>query len=143
MSRHYVLVTGGRDYRDYESMHEIIRFLTCFYEENLRVLHGAARGADALAQRAIERFEVPFKQFPADWNGPCHASCDPGHRRPRGNSSYCPAAGVLRNVEMAEYLDFCRDHGHSTQVLAFPGGSGTMHMVQEAASRGHPVDQVS
>lgn len=120
---HYVLVTGGRDYTDYETVEEPIRFLVGFYGVDLRMMHGGARGADGLAQRAIKKYKIRHKVFPADWNG------------------LGKAAGILRNTQMAEYLDFCRDHGHSTQVLAFPGGSGTINMILQAEDRNHPVDR--
>lgn len=121
---HYVLVTGGRDYSDYETVEEPIRFLVGFYGSDLRMMHGGARGADGLAQRAIKKYKIRHKVFPADWN------------------THGKKAGPLRNVQMADYLDFCRDHGHSTQVLAFPGGSGTMHMISVAEARNHPVDRI-
>lgn len=121
---HYVLVTGGRDYTDYETVEEPIRFLVGFYGSDLRMMHGGARGADSLAQRAIKKYKIAHKVFPADWKA----------EPKRG--------GILRNGQMADYLDFCRDHGHSTQVLAFPGGSGTMHMISVAEARNHPVDRI-
>lgn len=120
---HYVLVTGGRDYTDYETVEEPIRFLVGFYGSDLRMMHGGARGADSLAQRAIKKYKIAHKVFPADWD------------------THGKKAGPLRNIQMADYLDFCRDHGHSTQVLAFPGGSGTMHMISLAEARNHPVDR--
>jgi hypothetical protein len=123
MTKHYVLVTGGRDYTDYETVEEPIRFLVGFYGDDLRMLHGGAKGADSLAQRAIEQYGIVHRVFPADWNK---------HGR---------AAGPLRNLQMADYLDFCRNHGHTTQVLAFPGGKGTIHMISEAEGRFHPVDR--
>jgi hypothetical protein len=121
--KHYVLVTGGRDYTDYETVEEPIRFLVGFYGDDLRMLHGGARGADSLAQRAIEKYEITHKVFPADWK------------------THPKAAGPIRNVQMVDYLDFCRNKGHTTQILAFPGGSGTIHCISEAEDRFHPVDR--
>jgi hypothetical protein len=121
--KHYVLVTGGRDYTDYETVEEPIRFLVGFYGSDLRMMHGGARGVDGLAQRAIKKYKIVHRVFPANWK------------------ELGKAAGPLRNIEMAEYLDFCRNHGHTTQVLAFPGGTGTIHMISEAEGRFHPVDR--
>lgn len=124
MARHYVLITGGRDYADQATVDEIVDFLHAFYGEDLRILHGAARGADSLAQKAIERLGIAHKKFPADWK------------------THPKAGGVIRNAEMARYLDFCRDSGHSTQIVAFPGGNGTNNMIQEGSRRNHHVDPI-
>lgn len=138
-----MLVCGGREYADYEAVDDVIKFMVSFYGLDLRILHGGARGADSLAQRAIKKYKVGHRVFPADWSGPCKPTCEKDHRRSRdGKSTYCPAAGVFRNTEMADYLDFARDHGHTTAVVAFPGGSGTIDMIQQASERLHPVDAI-
>jgi hypothetical protein len=139
---HYVLVTGGRDYYDQETVFEVLGFLEKFYGPALRILHGGASGADTLAQRFCDTFDVTHRAFPADWNGPCRPGCDPNHRRKKGRGSYCPAAGVYRNLVMLDYLDFCRNKGHTVQVVAFPGGSGTLHCYGEAALRGLEPDKI-
>lgn len=123
--KHYVLVCGSRNYNDSSAVEEVLNFLHGFYAEDLRVLHGAAKGADMLAEWACKRLGITFRAFPADWDG------------------LGKAAGVKRNLEMITYLDFCRDKGHTTQILAFPGGIGTNHCVSEAERRDHPVDRIS
>lgn len=119
----YFLVCGSRDYADYESVLEVLSFVKAFYGERARVIHGLARGADMLAQRACDELGIPAKGVAADWNG-------------RGKS-----AGPERNRHMADLLVKWRDdHGHWVQCLAFPGGSGTRGMVSECLQRGIPVD---
>jgi hypothetical protein len=121
---HYVLVTGGRDFDDYPRVREAIEILFWVYADKMRVMHGAAKGADALADRAAEELGIPAKAFPADWK-----------THPKG-------AGPIRNRQMADYLEMCRRKGHSVQVLAFPGGKGTADMCEVAESRGINVDRV-
>jgi hypothetical protein len=87
------------------------------------MMHGGARGVDGLAQRAIKKYKIVHRVFPANWK------------------ELGKAAGPLRNVQMVDYLDFVINHGHTTQVLAFPGGSGTIHCISEAEGRFHPVDR--
>lgn len=75
------------------------------------VIHGAARGADSLAGLWAKQRGVPEWAFPAQWD------------------IFGKAAGPMRNKQML-------DEGKPTHVLAFPGGSGTRHMVSIALSAG-------
>jgi hypothetical protein len=71
------------------------------------IIHGGARGADALAdQWAVCNWLMP-EVYPADWDK---------HGR---------AAGPLRNQRML-------DEGKPDLVVAFSGGSGTTDMVRRA-----------
>ena len=74
----------------------------------LIVVHGAARGADELADRWAQRRArqgVSRRRFRADWEGPCGEGCWPGHRQVRGDgSSFCPAEGLRRNQRMVEHV---------------------------------------
>ena len=114
---------GGRDYSDRDHVVETVRFLAVFYGDQLRIMHGAARGADRLAGEAAISFGVPVKEFPADW------------------ATHGKKAGPIRNREMLTYLLMCRRKGHSIQVVAFPGGIGTEHMVKQAEQAGIDVDR--
>jgi hypothetical protein len=121
---HYVCVTGGRDFVDTGECAEVLDFLCSFYGDDLRVMHGDARGLDrAFAAEARAR-GVRIKAFPADW-----------YRHPK-------AAGPIRNGEMVRYLQMCASKGHSVQVIAFPGGTGTADMIRQAERAGIAVDQV-
>lgn len=80
------------------------------------LIHGAARGADALAWEWARFMDVPAIACPADWRA---------HGR---------AAGPIRNAKMlAEHKP--------DAVIAFPGGAGTAHMVKIAREAGLPVWQ--
>jgi len=69
-----------------------------------KVVHGAARGADALADAWGYTMAVPVERVPADW---------------KANGR---AAGPIRNQKML-------DEHKPTVVIAFPGGRGTADMV--------------
>lgn len=124
-TNHYVLVTGGRDFDDIDSMREVLGFLAKFYGDALRVIHGGAKGADSLAGRVCNELNIPARSYPADWN------------------KYGKRAGFLRNEQMVENLKAWRaDHGHSVQVISFPGGPGTAHCSRTAEAADIMVDYI-
>lgn len=107
-----VIVTGGRDYSDYERLSaELSKF-----EPDL-IIQGGATGADALALRFANERGVKFETYPAQWG------------------KYGKSAGPLRNEEML------KAHPDAV-VLAFPGGRGTAHCKQAARYLGHTVYEV-
>lgn len=113
-----VLVCGGRDFTDYHAVRQVLDDL---WEHeagrHLVVIHGAARGADKLAQRWAQLLwphEGEEMAFPADWK------------------RYGKGAGVIRNQQML-------DEGKPDLVIAFPGGKGTADLVRRAEVFGIPV----
>lgn len=102
----------------------VIRFLWMFYREDLRVMHGDQRGADKMSGEIASDLGVPVKPFPADWDR-------------LGN-----AAGGVRNTQMVDYLSMCRRKGHTIQVVAFPGNTGTLDMVTKSEREDIPVDRI-
>lgn len=104
-----VLVTGGRDYSDYNALFESLNAL-----QPTHIIHGAARGADTLANTWAKENNVEVSQYPAQWD------------------KYGKAAGFIRNKEMLE-------NGNPDYVLACPGGNGTEHMKTTAHSQGYRV----
>ncbi|WP_160051218.1 DUF2493 domain-containing protein [Nocardiopsis sp. FR26] len=115
MSRR-VIVTGGRDYTDQNT---VARTLQSLYLAPLSpgnpptLVHGGAPGADRLAAKYAHAHYWPVHEFPANW------------RR------HGPAAGPIRNQQMADAgADLC---------IAFPGGRGTADMVSRAKAAGIPV----
>lgn len=111
-----VLVCGGREYNDRE---QLFRVLDAAHFANPIVLlvHGGASGADDLAGRWARHIGVPWKAFPAAWKS-------------EGRS-----AGPRRNKRM---LDEAKPH----LVIAFPGGSGTANMIQQAEAAGVSVVRI-
>ena len=108
-----VLVCGGRNYND--RAHTFLTLDRMHKERPItKVIHGAARGADTLGGDWARARRIPVQAFPAQWN------------------TEGRAAGPKRNQRML-------DQGHPTEVLAFPGGTGTADMKRRARTAGVPV----
>lgn len=100
-----VVVTGGRNYRDRAVVRTVFERITNKYgAQNLTLICGMAAGADSLAWQCANELEWKgIEEHHAKWN-------ELGRR-----------AGIARNLEMvAASPDFC---------VAFPGGTGTRHMI--------------
>ena len=107
-----VLVCGGRGYRDYKGVCEVL--------DGMKIdclVHGGATGADLLAGEWAAGKGKPFIVVPANWK------------------AYGKNAGPVRNAWMLKYINV-------TRVVAFPGGRGTAHMVKMAREAGIPVTHV-
>ena len=104
-----ILVTGGRNFGDYERLCRVLDEL-----KPTHIIHGGAKGADTLAnQYAIARRLVLWI-YPADW------------------WTHGRSAGPKRNAAM---LMDSVPH----KVVAFPGGAGTHDMVKRAKDAGYEV----
>jgi hypothetical protein len=108
-----VLVTGGREFEDRTRLVEVLDRL---HQERgvTSLIHGAAKGADTLAGEWAESHGISVLACPADW------------RR------YRRAAGPIRNKQML--IEHSPD-----LVVAFPGGTGTAHMISLAEKAGVEV----
>lgn len=105
-----VLFCGGRDFTNREAV------LKAFDATSPSlVITGGARGADELADKEAARRGINRVIYPANWNG-------------EGRK----AAGPLRNRRMLEL-------GKPDLVVAFPGGWGTVNMIEQAKRFGVPV----
>lgn len=111
-----VLVCGGRDWTDTEA---IRRELTAMVRAgvNVEIVHGAARGADAIAGSIARTLGLEVTEYPANWR------------------LHGPAAGPIRNRLMLET--------QPDLVLAFKDGldrtletGGTEHMIRIALKAG-------
>lgn len=105
-----VIIAGCRDFTDYA--------LLCSFAdealagtENVEIISGGARGADALGERYARERGRRLKVFPADWK------------------KWGAAAGPIRNGQMADYAD---------ALIAFWDGrsAGTRDMIRKAEDRG-------
>ena len=110
-SRPTVLVCGGRDFRDWD---RVCRTLDRLDPKPLVIVHGAAAGADTLADKWAHLRQIAVHPHAANW-------------RELGK-----AAGPIRNQEM---LDLEKPHF----VIAFPGGRGTADLCCRAREMGIPV----
>lgn len=111
-----VLVTGSRNFVN-----------TAFLEQAILesgatlVVHGAARGADLLAEAICKKHEINYRGYPAKWKRDGKAA---GPRRNREMLN-------IEHVLSREPIDLC---------LAFPGnGSGTQDMMALCEAEGIPV----
>ena len=148
----WILVTGSRSLRQYRLVADALDQAWTEAREQHRtrliVVHGAASGADAHAERWAQehkRAGVDCRRFPADWEADCTPHCQPGHRRPRRDShgTYCPAEGHYRNQRMVDHVIQYAEPG-SARVLAFHStiqlpNSGTSHCARRAEAAGLPV----
>jgi hypothetical protein len=78
------------------------------------VVSGGARGVDRLGELWAERWRIPVKRFPADWN------------------KFGKSAGPIRNKEMGDYAD-------ALIAVWDCKSSGTGHMIGYATGKGLKV----
>lgn len=108
-----VLVCGGRDFTARQMIFDALDQLSASHVIT-GVIHGRARGVDAMAGQWAESRGMPCVSMPADWN------------------RYGKRAGSVRNQAML-------DTYHPEYVVAFPGGAGTADMVSRSRAAGLPV----
>jgi hypothetical protein len=104
-----ILVCGGRDYSNREAVYSFLDALNVTL-----LIHGAAPGADTLADDWAASRNIPCEAYPANWD------------------KYGKAAGSIRNQQML-------DEGRPDVVVAFPGGRGPADMMARATLAGVPV----
>lgn len=108
-----VIIAGGREFNDYPTLCKVCdRMLS--KSEDVEIVSGGARGADALGERYAKERGYALKVFTADWD------------------KYGKAAGYIRNDEMSQYGD---------ALISFWDGEskGTGHMIELANKRGLKV----
>lgn len=96
------IIAGGRDQRLTE---ERLNILFDFLDDITEVVSGCASGIDSDAIDWAKQHNIPYKEFPADWD------------------CYGKSAGPIRNEQMAKYAD---------AVILFKGGGGTKNMFETA-----------
>lgn len=116
-----LLVCGDRNWTDYELLQTVLDDFADVHDWKLTLIHGAARGADSMADRWAEDCGFPIERYPADWD----------HHGKR--------AGPIRNaVMLATGVDV---------VIAFHddlvNSRGTKHMVTIARRAGVRVITIS
>lgn len=117
-----VLVCGGRDYVDRKRLYKFMdRMVQTINGEgrtrNIRLIHGAAKGADNIAAEWAEERGISSTAYPADWEK---------HGR---------SAGPIRNRLMLT-------DGDPHVIVAFEGGRGTADMISQGKKAGVPVYEV-
>lgn len=117
-----VIVCGSRRWHDRKIIADRLHQLVLHHELKFPypiIVHGAAKGADKLAEDEGGKAGLVTEAHPADWD------------------RYGKRAGLIRNEEMAALgADLC---------IAFWDGqsTGTVHMMDAARKHGIPVEIVS
>ena len=101
-----LLVAGSRDFQDFDLLEEKLEPYKNDIEE---IVSGMANGADKLGVKYSVKHMIPLREFPAQW--------DLHGRR----------AGMLRNIEMAQYLN--QQDGAMAMVFWDGGSRGTENMI--------------
>lgn len=160
-----LVVSGSREYSDHLGLRAALgRILDLIPADwSLLVKHGGHENPDysTMADRIAQEWAIemegdglPVRQepWPADWEGPCRESCDPGHRVMRRGVSLCPAAGPYRNEAMcADRTDWglaalqvgTKSTGTRDCLLAMIRHGIRFELVVEGSARGLPRDLIS
>lgn len=110
--KHKLLIAGSRTFEDYNLLKQMLK------PENIEcIISGCARGADTLAIRYANEFNIPVEKYPAQWN------------------IYGRSAGYIRNKLMVE---------KSTAVICFWDGTskGTLLTINLAKDYNKPLKVV-
>ena len=98
-----LLVCGGRDFNDADLVNRVLTKVHAKRPITL-LINGGAKGADTLAAQWAHKNQIPYLTHPAQWN------------------THGKSAGPKRNQAMLETWN-------PQGCVAFPGGSGTQHMI--------------
>jgi len=109
-----ILVCGGRDFNNQAIFNQAMEH---YIPKTTLVIHGAAKGADTLADNWAKENGLPIEAYPANWD------------------KYGKRAGYIRNVQML-------NEGKPDMVIAFPGGKGTEMMINLAHAAKVPVWEI-
>lgn len=105
-----IIIAGGREVVDYRIMLDAIvkSGYWKLYKNNIEVISGMARGADALGVEFAKRNGLVVHEMPADWDG------------------LGKAAGHIRNAQMGQ---FAKEHGGKLLALWDGRSPGTRGMI--------------
>lgn len=103
MSTKRILVTGSRDWADFELINAELAHAWWEFGARSELILVSGRcetGADAMAEESWTANGLTVEPHPADWPT-CGPKCKAGHRKHRRDGTeYCPSAGHRRNAEM-------------------------------------------
>jgi hypothetical protein len=113
-----LIISGSRDFDDYDLMCQKLKQLEDGLEVVTEVVCGGAKGADSLGKQWADEHDVPVKMMLAQW------------------SKNGKAAGPIRNREMAEYAE---------ALMAFWDGDspGTKNMINTMRELKKPIHVVT
>lgn len=135
-----ILVTGDRNWTD-EILIEDALTKACPVDEATILIHGAARGADSIAAKVMQRWIGADKEaLKSSQFGPISYDLDEIKEYPADWKKYGRAAGVLRNQQMLD------ENPDIDLVLAFHDNlaesKGTKDMVERAKKADIPVKHI-
>ena len=144
--RAWIIVTGSRTLADYglveAALDDAWHDATQDGYTALTLVHGAAKGADSLAERWWEQHQqhVQRDRFPADWTAPCiDGTCQPGHRKPRRDGTkYCPLEGHRRNQRIVDHVTPHLPHVLMVAAFATPKSTGALDCLRRSITAGIP-----
>jgi hypothetical protein len=115
-----ILITGGREFEDYDTiLNELSKYSN---EKSVLFIHGACRGADLLGEKAAKSLSFDIDSHPAQWE------------------KYGRSAGPRRNLEMVKLAQSYQIKGIKVVVLAFheniEASKGTKHTANAALNAG-------
>jgi hypothetical protein len=105
-------VTGGRNFDDKKHVFDTLDAIRSHYIDVILVV-GDAKGADALARKWAKKRGVPVEVYEADW-------------------AFGASAGPMRNARILL-------QGDPSILVAFPGGRGTLDMINRTKRAGRRV----
>lgn len=118
-NKFYLLVAGTRTFNDYDLLFSEIKRLTSRYNNDICIVSGGARGADALAKRYAEDNGLEYIEFKAEWD------------------KYGKSAGPIRNKKMHEFISKFDVRGC---VLFWDGKSkGTQYNIELSKKYNNPL----
>ena len=117
-----VIIAGGRDFDNYESLKKVCTQVL-HKQSDIEVVSGTAEGADKLGEDFAIESNLGLKSFPAPWND-IEGKPDNQIGTRKDGKKYWKAAGHYRNEQMAKYAD---------ALIAFHDGTskGTANMIDE------------
>lgn len=112
-----LVVSGSRNFKDYNLVSKELDKHLKGRNQRVTIISGAANGVDSLGERYAKEKELNLERYPADWD------------------QFGSAAGLKRNMEMAEVAD---------EVIAFWDGesAGTKNMIECAKLKNLPYKVV-
>lgn len=113
---HYVLIAGGRNYEDRETITEKLDSL--IQGTDVCIVEGGARGVDSIAKEYAESRGMEIREFKPEWK------------------KYGKAAGPLRNTTMCEFV---REMGGEAIYFWDGKSKGTGDCIKTAKKLGLPV----
>jgi len=120
-----ILITGSRDWTARDDIFRAIFYAGYAAQatpDQVTVVHGGARGADAIAGEVAAGLGCHIEIYQADW------------------AKYGKAAGPIRNAEMVKLgADVCLAFPLGPQIRADGSKSGTRDCMDKARAAGIPV----